>query len=92
MKIRRAAVCMRRVKRRRTVYPPANLRRCCWRCVASAAPADLSTLRAKDLALAHACAQGNEKAWECFIALYREKLYRTAEALTRDELKASRIG
>jgi RNA polymerase sigma factor (sigma-70 family) len=55
------------------------------------AAAEFPTLRVKDLALAHACAQGNEKAWDCFLARYREKLYRAAEALTRDELKGREL-
>ncbi len=39
----------------------------------------------KDLLLARACAAGDEGAWERFILLYREKLYRWATAITREE-------
>jgi RNA polymerase sigma-70 factor (ECF subfamily) len=49
------------------------------------------TLRLKDLVLARACARGNEKAWDCFLTCYREKLYLAAEALTRDEAKAREL-
>ncbi len=44
-----------------------------------------TTLRVKDLALARACARGNEKAWERFVTLYREKLYLAAAAMTRNQ-------
>jgi RNA polymerase sigma factor (sigma-70 family) len=49
------------------------------------------TLRVKDLALARACARGNEKAWDYFLTCYREKLYLAAEALTRDEAKGREL-
>ncbi len=39
----------------------------------------------KDLVLARACANGNPAAWDCFVALYRPKLYAAATAITRDE-------
>lgn len=42
----------------------------------------LRALRLPDLALAHACAQGNPHAWEHFYALYREPLIRAAIAIT----------
>lgn len=42
-------------------------------------------LRLDDLVLAHACAAGNERAWERFIALYRQPLTRAAIATTRSE-------
>ena len=42
-------------------------------------------LRLEDLALARACADGNEAAWECFLNRYRAKLYETAAAIARDE-------
>jgi RNA polymerase sigma-70 factor len=48
-------------------------------------------LRVKDLALARACARGNEKAWDCFLACYREKLYLAAETLTRDAAQAREL-
>jgi RNA polymerase sigma-70 factor (ECF subfamily) len=48
-------------------------------------------LRVKDLALARACARGNEKAWDCFLTCYRERLYLAAEGLTRDEAKGREL-
>jgi RNA polymerase sigma-70 factor (ECF subfamily) len=42
-------------------------------------------LRLEDLALARACAAGNEAAWECFLKRYRAKLYDAAAAIARDE-------
>ena len=39
-------------------------------------------LRLSDLVLAQACAQGNERAWEHFIALYQQPLIRAAIAIT----------
>ena len=39
-------------------------------------------LRLADLVLAQACAQGNERAWERLIALYRQPLNRAAIAIT----------
>jgi len=38
-----------------------------------------------DLALARACARGNERAWEHFIAVYRQPLIRAAIAITGRE-------
>jgi len=38
-----------------------------------------------DLALARACARGNERAWEHFIAVYRQPLTRAAIAITGSE-------
>jgi RNA polymerase sigma-70 factor (ECF subfamily) len=38
-----------------------------------------------DLALARACSRGNERAWEHFIAVYRQPLTRAAIAITRSE-------
>jgi len=43
------------------------------------------SLRLPDLALARACADGNEAAWECFLNRYRAKLYESAAAIARDE-------
>ena len=40
-------------------------------------------LRLDELILARACARGNEAAWERFVSLYREKLYRAAVAIAR---------
>lgn len=42
-------------------------------------------LRLQDLALARACAAGNEAAWECFLHRYRAKLYAAATAIARDD-------
>ncbi|MGA3129962.1 MAG: sigma-70 family RNA polymerase sigma factor [Terracidiphilus sp.] len=38
-----------------------------------------------DLALARACAGGNERAWEHFVAVYRQPLTRAAIAITKSE-------
>jgi len=43
------------------------------------------SLRLADLTLARACAQGNERAWERFVALYRQPLIRAAQAITGSE-------
>jgi RNA polymerase sigma-70 factor, ECF subfamily len=40
---------------------------------------------ARDLALAHACSEGREDAWEFFLKTYRDKLYSAALAIARDE-------
>jgi RNA polymerase sigma-70 factor, ECF subfamily len=45
----------------------------------------LESLRIEELILARACADGNEKAWEMFLARYREVLYRSAYAIARQE-------
>lgn len=42
-------------------------------------------LRLTDLTLARACAIGHEGAWEHFIAVYRQPLFRTAIAITGSE-------
>ena len=42
-------------------------------------------LRVGDLALARACARGNERAWEHFVAVYRQPLTRAAIAITGSE-------
>jgi RNA polymerase sigma-70 factor (ECF subfamily) len=39
-------------------------------------------LKLADLVLAQACAQGNERAWEHFVALYQQPLLRAAIAIT----------
>ena len=39
-------------------------------------------LKLGDLVLARACAAGNERAWECFVATYRQPLVRAAIAIT----------
>ena len=45
----------------------------------------LSHLRLEDLALARACALGNERAWEVFMSRYREKLYNAAHAFAQGD-------
>ncbi len=52
---------------------------------------DVQSLRVKDLVLARACAQGNEKAWECFMAEYRGKMYRAATVIARDEQQGRQL-
>ncbi|HEY1497080.1 MAG TPA: hypothetical protein VGF49_21140, partial [Candidatus Solibacter sp.] len=42
-------------------------------------------LRLSDLVLARACAHGHERAWERFIALYRQPLLRAGMAITGNE-------
>ena len=43
------------------------------------------SLRMADLVLARACASGNERAWERFIALYRQSLLRAGVAITNSD-------
>ena len=43
-----------------------------------------ASLRVEELALARACAAGQERAWEIFMARYREKLYDIAAHLARE--------
>src|ERR1700685_2749685 len=45
----------------------------------------LRGLRLDDLVLARACAAGNERAWEHFIARHRQPLIRAAIAITKSE-------
>jgi RNA polymerase sigma-70 factor (ECF subfamily) len=56
---------------------------------ANASLADATTLyrslRLEELALARACAAGNERAWEVFLGRYREKLFDAGRAITRDD-------
>ncbi|HZQ19308.1 MAG TPA: sigma-70 family RNA polymerase sigma factor [Terriglobales bacterium] len=44
-----------------------------------------SRLHLEDLALARACAMGNDRAWEAFMLRFREKLYDAARQITRDD-------
>ncbi len=44
-----------------------------------------SSLRLADVVLARACATGSERAWESFLALYREPLLRAGVAITGNE-------
>jgi RNA polymerase sigma-70 factor (ECF subfamily) len=48
-------------------------------------------LRLEELALARACAEGNEPAWEDFINRYRQKLHRMALHITRDGAHAAEL-
>lgn len=48
-------------------------------------------LRLQDLALAHACAAGHERAWETFMVRYRTKLYDMAGAITRESSSAREL-
>jgi RNA polymerase sigma-70 factor, ECF subfamily len=48
----------------------------------------LLTLRVEELALARACAAGNETAWETFLTRYREKLYQAALRIARQDSAA----
>jgi RNA polymerase sigma-70 factor (ECF subfamily) len=43
-----------------------------------------ASVRAEELALARACAAGNERAWEIFLTRYREKLYDIAGYITKE--------
>jgi RNA polymerase sigma-70 factor, ECF subfamily len=48
----------------------------------------LMTLRVEELALARACAEGCNAAWEIFLTRYREKLYQTALRIAREDSAA----
>lgn len=48
----------------------------------------LLTLRVEELALARACAAGNNSAWESFLVRYREKLYQSALRIAREDSAA----
>jgi len=43
------------------------------------------SLKIEELVLARACAVGNERAWEVFMARYRERLYEVGLQITREE-------
>ncbi len=47
-----------------------------------------ASLRLEELALARACAKGNESAWEVFLNRYREKLYDAARSIAKEESMA----
>jgi RNA polymerase sigma-70 factor, ECF subfamily len=49
------------------------------------------SLRVSELALARACAAGNEQAWEGFMLRYREKLHDAALSITREDSKAREL-
>ena len=46
------------------------------------------SLRVQELALARACAAGNNSAWELFLTRYREKLYLAALGIAREDSAA----
>jgi len=48
-------------------------------------------LRVEELALARACAAGNERAWHDFISRYRQKLHSMALHITRDAAHAAEL-
>src|SRR5208282_2694950 len=48
-------------------------------------------LRLEELALARACAAGNERAWEDFIGRYRQKLHGMALQITREAAQAAEL-
>jgi RNA polymerase sigma-70 factor, ECF subfamily len=45
-------------------------------------------LKLEQLALARACAAGHERAWQTFLARYREKLYDIARGITKEDSQA----
>jgi RNA polymerase sigma-70 factor (ECF subfamily) len=49
------------------------------------------TLRLEELALARACAAGNNIAWEIFLTRYREKLYQAALRIAREDSAAREL-
>ena len=50
-----------------------------------------TALRLEELALARACAAGNERAWQDFVSLYRQKLHNMALHITRDAAHAAEL-
>jgi RNA polymerase sigma-70 factor (ECF subfamily) len=60
-----------------------------------AAPAEIRelyvSLRVEELALARACAAGNERAWEVFLTRYREKLYEVAGYIAKENSAAREL-
>ncbi|MGB9199711.1 MAG: sigma-70 family RNA polymerase sigma factor [Terriglobales bacterium] len=50
-----------------------------------------ATLKLEELALARACAEGNERAWQDFISRYRQKLHGMALHITRDGARAAEL-
>jgi RNA polymerase sigma-70 factor (ECF subfamily) len=50
-----------------------------------------SSLRVEDLALARACALGNEKAWDVFLSRFRVKLYDIAGQITHESSSAREL-
>ena len=68
----------------RAKYLPADAR-------ATAVQELYASLRVEDLALARACAAGNERAWERFLVRYREKLYDVAGYITKESSSAREL-
>jgi RNA polymerase sigma-70 factor (ECF subfamily) len=50
-----------------------------------------ASLRVEELAIARACAIGNERAWEVFLTRYREKLYEIAGYITKETSTAREL-
>ena len=50
-----------------------------------------ASLRIEELALARACAAGHERAWEIFMARYREKLYDIAAYIAKESSAAREL-
>src|SRR5437660_487805 len=50
-----------------------------------------ASLRLEELALARACAAGHERAWEIFMARYREKLYDIAAYIAKESSAAREL-
>src|SRR5580693_4303353 len=50
-----------------------------------------ASLRVEELALARACANGHEHAWEVFLTRYREKLYDIAGYITKESSAAREL-
>jgi RNA polymerase sigma-70 factor, ECF subfamily len=51
----------------------------------------LQSLRVEELALARACANGDNSAWEIFLTRYREKLYQAALRIAREDSAAREL-
>jgi RNA polymerase sigma-70 factor, ECF subfamily len=49
------------------------------------------SLRVDELAIARACAAGNNSAWEIFLTRYREKLYQSALRIAREDSAAREL-
>lgn len=49
------------------------------------------SLRVEELAMARACAAGNERAWEAFLMRYREKLYEVAGYIAKESSAAREL-
>jgi len=49
------------------------------------------SLHLEELVIARSCAAGNERAWEDFFLRYREKIYHSALAITKEESRAHEL-